>query len=308
MSDKKKPPKLRLLTKSESHETLHLESIVVNSEKRKSLPPIPDVAEVKHESSIKITKTKNCCSERDSPPTMRKSKKKSHFKSPLSQTMTIIFLLIIALANAQTPEFSICHNEHQFSRRNLHDFMHAKRQTKDVVGLLFEWCSSSPLCADAYHIGTGKTKKDEASFRYIAKHWLQMGDGSVDLFRPFNETVCENETFDDLLKTLWVVAMRLHVKETIRLECGANEKVVFDSETQQMHCVCIADRNCLDSSVWRASSLNWSNVTTTIAAIVLIVVACQMFLTSMQKRHTYHRLFLECKQKCGARDEFIKNL
>jgi len=28
----------------------------------------------------------------------------------------------------------------------------------------------------------------------------------------------------------------------------------------------------------------------------------------MQKRHTYHRLFLECKQKCGARDEFIKNL
>jgi hypothetical protein len=33
-----------------------------------------------------------------------------------------------------------------------------------------------------------------------------------------------------------------------------------------------------------------------------------MFLTSMQKRHTYHRLFLECKQKCGAREEFIKNL
>ena len=304
MSDSKKNIKLRLLTKSESCESLQFEPVVANDVKRKSSPSTKSNT-IRDESSIKTTKTANISAEKDAPIAR---KKKSHFKSPLSQTVSMVFLLLLAFASAQTPEFSICHNEHQFSRRHLQDFMHIKRQTKDVVGLLFEWCSSSALCADAYHIGTAKTKNDEASFRYIAKHWLQMGDGSVDLLRPFNETVCENETFDELLKTLWIVAMRLHVKETIRLECGANEKVVFDSETQQMHCVCISDRNCLDSSVWRASSLNWSNVTTTIAGVVLIIVACQMFLASMQKRHTYHRLFLECKQKCGGREEFIKNL
>lgn len=306
MNKKKANAKLRVLTKSDSCGSLTVVEVLDNTKtiKRKSLPPLPTVQEEKRETSIKITKTANLSADSEKP------RKRSRFKSPLSQTLFIVFLLLIAFASAESaaPEFSVCHNEHQFSRRNLHDFIHEKRQTKDVVGLLFEWCSSSSLCAEAYHIGTGRTKKDEAAFRYITKHWMQMQDGSVDLLRPFNETVCENETFDDLLRTLWVVAMRLHVKETIRLECGANEKVVFDTETLQMHCVCIADRNCLDSSEWRASALNWSNATTTIAGIVLIIVACQTFLTSLQKRHTYHLLLLECKKKCGAREEFLKNL
>lgn len=208
----------------------------------------------------------------------------------------------------------MCHNEHTFSRRDLRLYAHEKSQTKDAVGQLFRWCSANAACADAYHISSRQTRNDERTFRYISAHWLQLGGGgggadfNVDLMRPFNETVCDNESFDDLLRTLWVIALRLHVKESVRLECGANERAVFDSEAMQLHCVCVADRNCIDASVWRASSLNWSNTTVVIATIMLIIVCFQLLATAVVRRELYHRLLLECRQKCTSRDELLKSL
>jgi len=238
----------------------------------------------------------------------RKSNKSVSLLRSLFVIMALVSLAFCDGNDNNTPQFSMCHNEHTFSRRDLSQYIHEKRQTKDVIGKLFEWCSSNAACADAYHISMQRTKNDEKAFRYISSHWLQMADGSVDLMRPFNETVCENESFDDLLRTLWVIALRLHVKESIRIECGANERAVFDSETMQMHCVCIADRNCVDAVELRESSVNWSNTTVTIACIVLIIVAVQMMMTSIGRRRTYYRLLLECKNKCNAQAEFQKNL
>lgn len=241
-------------------------------------------------------------------PESARRRKSNKSVSLLRSLFVILALVSLAFCDENTTQFSICHNEHTFSRRDLHDYMHEKRQTKDVIGKLFEWCSGNAACAEAYHISTQRTKNDEKAFRYISSHWLQMADGSVDLMRPFNETVCENESFDDLLRTLWVIALRLHVKESIRIECGANERAVFDSETMQMHCVCISDRNCVDAVELRESSVNWSNTTVTIACVVLIIVAIQMMLTSIGRRRTYYRLLLECKNKCNAQAEFQKNL
>lgn len=222
---------------------------------------------------------------------------------------TILLLtLIVAQVFADVPGFSMCHNEHAFTKRDYHAYAHQKRQTQDVMGQLYEWCSSDSDCAEAYHITTNRSPKDEKAFRYISKTWLHMTDSTVDLMRPFNETVCENASFDDLLKTLWIVAMRLNVKETIRLECGANERAVFDTETMQMHCVCISDRNCLDASEWRASSANWSNVTVSIAIAVLLVVLVQQLLLNISRRRTFHRLLLECKKNCGGKEAFRKEI
>ena len=243
------------------------------------------------------------------PDEARQRKKSTKSVSLLRSLFVILVLVSFALcSDGNATQFSMCHNEHTFSRRDLHQYMHEKRQTKDVIGKLFEWCSANAACAEAYHISTQRTRNDEKAFRYISSHWLQMADGSVDLMRPFNETVCENESFDDLLRTLWVIALRLHVKESIRIECGANERAVFDSETMQMHCVCIADRNCVDAVELRESSVNWSNTTVTIACVVLIIVAVQMMMTSIGRRRTYYRLLLECKKQCNAQAEFQKNL
>jgi hypothetical protein len=224
-------------------------------------------------------------------------------------TIATWFLALVFVAAQREPaQFSMCHNEHTFSRRDLSLFAHEKRQTKDAVGQLFRWCSANAACAEAYHISGAQTPADERTFRYISAHWLQMSNRDVDLMRPFNETVCENESFDDLLRTLWVIALRLHVKESVRLECGANERAVFDAEAMQLHCVCIADRNCVDASVWRASSLNWSNTTIIVATLMLIVVCAQLLLTAVARRALYHRLLLECRQKCTARAELLKSL
>ena len=246
----------------------------------------------------------------DAPSPEETRNRKTRRSTSLLRSVLVLVALVslVAAADTNTTEFSMCHNEHKFSRRDLHDYMHEKRQTKDPIAQLFDWCSSNAACAEAYHLSGQKTRTDEKAFRYISTHWLQMGDGSVDLMRPFNETVCENESFDDLLKTLWVIALRLHVKETIRLECGANEKAVFDSETMQMHCVCVSDRNCVDAVTLRESSVNWSNTTVSIACVVLIIVAIQMMLTSVARRRTYYRLLLECKRVCTAQAEFQKSL
>lgn len=225
-------------------------------------------------------------------------------------SLFLVGFLSLALGEDVLPQgrFSVCHNEHTFSRRDLHLYAHEKRRTKDVVGQLFDWCSGDAACAEAYHISTNRTAVDEKTFRYISAHWLQQASTPVDLMEPFGEKVCESESFDDLLRTLWVLAMRLRVRETVRLECGANERAVFDAEAMQLHCVCAADRNCIDASVWRESSLNWSNTTVILAVVVLIVVVVQIFFTSATRRATYHRLLLECKQKCGGREILLKNL
>lgn len=223
-----------------------------------------------------------------------------------SMLRTLFVLTLLATCAFAVSDFSMCHNEHSFTKRDYNVYVQAKRQTSDVIGQLFQWCSSDADCAEAYHISTAKTARDEKAFRHISKTWLHMTQSTVDLMRPFNATVCENESFDDLLKTLWIVAMRLNVKETIRLECGANERAVFDTETMQMHCVCISDRNCLDASEWRASSANWSNVTILVAVACLFLVLVQQLLLNIQRRRTFHRLLLQCKKKCGAADEFRK--
>ena len=220
----------------------------------------------------------------------------------------LLLMLIVAQVCCEVPGFSMCHNEHSFTKRDYHAYAHQKRQTSDVMGQLYQWCSSDEDCAAAYHITTQRSPKEERAFRYISKTWLHMTDSTVDLLRPFNETVCENASFDELLKTLWIVAMRLNVKETIRLECGANERAVFDTETMQMHCVCISDRNCLDASEWRASSANWSNVTISIAVAVLLAVLVQQLLLNIQRRRTFHRLLLECKKNCGGKEAFRKEI
>lgn len=300
--------RLRLTGKSNSCTNIYVNcDTEQNTVKRKS-DPQQRTRTLKHEEET--SKKRMSEGELESADMIFKLKKRTSLqKSPLANSVFVLLLLYVLSCSAvDSPQFSICHNEHSFSRRNLHDYINEKRQTKDTIGLLFEWCSESALCADAYYITTAKTQKDEKAFRYIAKHWLQMRQDNVDLMRPFNETVCENESFEELFKTLWVVAMRLHIKETIRIECGANEQVVFDTETMEMHCICISDRNCVDASVWRGSSLNWSNTTSIIAGIVVIIVASQVLVLSISRRRTYHRLLLECQQKCGAREQFNKQL
>jgi len=223
--------------------------------------------------------------------------------------MPLLFLFVAFVCGDTPPAFSLCHNEHTFSRRNLHDFVHRKRQTKDVIGQLFQWCSADAACAEAYHISMQQTADDERAFRYISAHWMRLTDGSVDLMRPFNETVCENESFEDLLRTLWVIALRLAVKETVQLECSANERAVFDAETMQLHCICQADRNCVDASEWRASSINWSHGTIIFASLVVAFVAVRMLLMVELRLRLYHRLLLAPIRAVEAtRNELSKNL
>lgn len=135
-----------------------------------------------------------------------------------------------------------------------------------------------------------------------------MRNGNLDLMQPFNETVCDRASFDDLLRLLWVIGMRLHVKEHVMLECGPNERATLDIETRQLHCICAPDRKCFDTEEWRESSLNWSNVTVSVACVTLIIASLALIWGAVQRRALHHRLLLECQLKCGSRQAFLKNL
>lgn len=226
--------------------------------------------------------------------------------------VSVIFFLFALVATQQTSDnssqFSVCHNEHSFTRRDLHRFAEEKRAHADPVGQLFKWCSSDALCADAYHISMNRTKTDETTFRYIAAHWLHMRNAKLDLMQPFNETVCTTATFDDLLRLLWIIGMRLNVREKVRIECGPNEQATLDIETMQLHCVCAPDRKCFDTEEWRETSLNWSNVTVSIASLTLFIASILLIRNAIERRAVNHRLLLECQDKCGCRVNFLKQL
>ena len=215
---------------------------------------------------------------------------------------------VVSDAGATTTRFSLCHNEHNFTRRHLESFSREKRRVRDPIGVLFRWCVADAACADAFFISQAGTRDEEVAFRYLSTHWLQLERDEVDLMRPFNETVCEHESFDDMLRLLWVLAMRLGIKEMTHIECSANERFVFNVETAQPGCQCLPDRNCIDADQVRAASANWSTSVVSAMVLVALVASVELIYSAERRRALYHRLLLQCQRKCGVPDEMIKDL
>lgn len=209
------------------------------------------------------------------------------------------------VAVTDTQNFSVCHNEHDFSRSDYAEFASRQRSAGNPHSRLFQWCAQDPACASAYHL-QGTAAEDEQVFRYLSSRWLHR---QVDIMQPLNETVCDSHSFDSLLQATWLLEMRLQSHENARIECGANKRFMFSTETMEGHCVCVEDRNCEEGGNWRENSLNYSTVSTVIVAAVLTIVLLLHMCASYSRLVLYQRLTFHCQQKCGgAREKFQKNI
>ncbi len=112
-----------------------------------------------------------------------------------------------------------------------------------ITQTLFRWCTEDDRCSQFFNPSQGRA--NVTVFTFLSKPTIQ--ENHSNLYWPLLELLCtQDATLESISKRLWISTLMANRDNLLPL-CDVNHKLVIDSDTLSVSCVCMENRACSDS-------------------------------------------------------------